>query len=63
MFQYFNFDKKILKNEKLFQKLEFCFLVKSTKIKNATFPGQMFIAILFVSASILFENAFPCEYP
>ena len=52
-----------MKNEKLFQKLEFCFLVKSTKIKNATFPGQMFIAILFVSASILFENAFPCEYP
>ena len=30
-FQYFNFETNFLRNENLFQKLEYCFLVESTK--------------------------------
>ena len=37
-FQYFNFEKKFLQNENLFQKTRVPFLVKSTKIESASFP-------------------------
>ena len=37
-FQYFNFETSFLKNENLFQKLEYRFLIESTKIGNSTFP-------------------------
>ena len=36
-FQYFNFEADFLENENLFQKLKYRFLVKSTKIENASF--------------------------
>ena len=35
-FQYFNFETNFLENENLFQKLEYCFLVESTKIESAS---------------------------
>ena len=37
-FQYFNFEIDFLENENLFQKTGAQFLVKSTKIENASFP-------------------------
>ena len=37
-FQYFNFGTDFLKNENLFKKLEYRFLVGSIKIENASFP-------------------------
>ena len=37
-FQYFNFEKKFLKNETFSKKLEYHFPVESTKFENATFP-------------------------
>ena len=35
-FQYFNFEADFLENENLFKKLEYRFLVESTKIENAS---------------------------
>ena len=37
-FQDFNFETNFLKNENLIKKLEYYFLVESTKIENVTFP-------------------------
>ena len=37
-FQYFNFEVNFLKKANLFKKLEYHFLVESTKIDNITFP-------------------------
>ena len=37
-FQYFNFATNFLKNEWLFQKMEYHFLAESTKIGKASFP-------------------------
>ena len=37
-FQYFSFETNFLENENLFQKLEYRFLVETTKIENASFP-------------------------
>ena len=37
-FQYINFETNFLKNQNPFRKLEYRFLVDSTKIENATFP-------------------------
>ena len=37
-FPYFNFEKHFLKSENFFQKTGVSFLVKSTRIENATFP-------------------------
>ena len=37
-FQQLNFETDFLKNEKFFQKLEYRFLVESTRIENASFP-------------------------
>ena len=42
-FQYFNFEKSFLENEYLFQKLEYCSLVESTKIENVSFPYKTVI--------------------
>ena len=39
-FQYYNFEK----NENFFRKLEYRFLVKSTKIKNVSFPYKIAIS-------------------
>ena len=36
-FQYFNFEANFLKNANPFNRLGYCFLVESTKIKNTTF--------------------------
>ena len=36
-FQYFNFDTDFLVNVNLLKKLEYCFLVESTKIEYASF--------------------------
>ena len=41
-FQYFNFEKNFL--EKFFKKLEYRFLVESTKIENASFPNKTAIS-------------------
>ena len=43
-FQYFNFETDFLENENLFQKLEYRFLVESTKIENALFPYKTLIS-------------------
>ena len=43
-FQYFHFETNFLKNENLFQVLEYrflSFLVKNTKIANAMFPYKI----------------------
>ena len=37
-FEYFNFEIDFLEKENLFSKLEYRFLVKSTKIENTSFP-------------------------
>ena len=37
-FQYFNFEANFLENENLFKKLEYRFLVETTKIENTSFP-------------------------
>ena len=37
-FQYFNFKTNFLENENRFQKLNYCFLVETTKIENTSFP-------------------------
>ena len=37
-FQYFNFETNFLENENLLKKLEYRFLVETTKIENASFP-------------------------
>ena len=37
-FQYFNFQTSFLKNKKFFQKLEYGFLIESTKVQNAPLP-------------------------
>ena len=43
-FQYFNFETDFLENENHFQKLEYRFLVESTKIENASFPYKTAIS-------------------
>ena len=43
-FQYFNFETDFLENENVFQKLEYCFLVESTKTENASFPFKTAIS-------------------
>ena len=43
-FQYFNFETDLLENENHFQKLEYRFLVESTKIENASFPYKIAIS-------------------
>ena len=37
-FQYFNFETDFLESETFFKKLEYRFLVESTKIEKASFP-------------------------
>ena len=37
-FQYFNFEQIFWKMKTFFKKLEYCFLVKATKIGNTSFP-------------------------
>ena len=37
-FQYFNFETNFLKNENLFQKMEYLFLVEGTMVENTVFP-------------------------
>ena len=37
-FQHFYFETNFLKNGNPFKNLEYCFLVESNKIENATFP-------------------------
>ena len=39
-FQHFNFETDFLENEIFFKKLEYHFLVESTKIENASFPDK-----------------------
>ena len=43
-FQYFNFETNFLENETFFKKLEYRFLVESTKIENASFPYKIVIS-------------------
>ena len=40
-FQYFGFEEDFPKKESPFKKLEYYFLVESTKIENETFPRKM----------------------
>ena len=37
-FQCFNFETDFLEKDFFFEKLEYCFLVESTKIENASYP-------------------------
>ena len=43
-FQYFNFETDFLENKTFFKKLEYYFLVESTKIENASFPYKTTIS-------------------
>ena len=43
-FQYFNFETDFLKNKNLFQKIDYCFLVESTKIENVSFTYKTAIS-------------------
>ena len=43
-FQYFNFETDFLENENFLKKLEHRFLVKSTKVENASFPYKVNIS-------------------
>ena len=43
-FQYFNFETDFLENENLIPKLEYRFLVESTKIEKASFPYKTAIS-------------------
>ena len=40
-FQCFNFKTSFLKNENLFEKLEYCFSVETTTIESAIFPYKI----------------------
>ena len=42
--KYFNLKKDFLENETFFKKLEYRFLVESTKIQNASFPYKAAIS-------------------
>ena len=69
-FQYFNFETDFLENKNLFQKLEYCFLVESTKTENALFPYKTALPEAhvktnrMVSAKWTYHNArcFPSNY-
>ena len=43
-FQYYNFETDFLENKNLFQKLEYFFLIESTKIESALFPYKTAIS-------------------
>ena len=43
-FQYFNFERKFLEKENLYKKLEYRFLIESTKIENTSFPNKTVIS-------------------
>ena len=43
-FQYFNFETDLLESEIFFKKLEYRFLVESTKIENASFPYKTVVS-------------------
>ena len=43
-FQYFNFETDFLENETFFKKLEYRFLVESTKTENTSFPYKSAIS-------------------
>ena len=43
-FQYFNFETNLLETKSFFKKLEYHFLVESTKIENASFPYKTAIS-------------------
>ena len=43
-FQYFNFETDLLESEIFFKKLEYRFLVESTKIEKASFPYKTAIS-------------------
>ena len=40
-FQYFNIAINFLKTKTFFKKLEYCFLVKTTKIENTSYKTAM----------------------
>ena len=69
-FQYFNFETDFLENENHFQKLEYRFLVESTKIKNASFPYKTAISEANAKANKMVttkctyhkERSFACNY-
>ena len=78
-FQYFNFETNFPENENLFKKLEYHFLVESTKIENTSFLHKATITEAKVKAMFVTTDAhihtfckrwnffltvlFPCEYP
>ena len=69
-FQYFNFETGLLENENHFQKLEYRFLVESTKIENASFPYKTAISEANAKANKMVttkctyhkERSFACNY-
>ena len=44
-FQFFNFETSFLKNENLFQNLEYCFLVGITNIENSAFSYKTTLSV------------------
>ena len=58
-FQYSNLETDFLKNENLFQKLAYHFLVKSTKIENASFSCKTAISEANVKTNSTFSYYFP----
>ena len=69
-FQYFNLETDFLENENLFQKLEYRFLIESTKIENASFLRKTAISEANVKTNGMVstkwtyptERTFPSNY-
>ena len=58
-FQYFNFETDFLENENLIPKLEYRFLVESTKIEKASFPHKTAIAEFNVKKNRMVSKSEP----
>ena len=70
-FQYFNFENDFLENANLFQKLDYHFLIESTKSENSSFPYKTAISETDVKTNRMVatkwtyhkERSFASNYP
>ena len=61
-FQYFNFEKtNFFKMKIFFKKLEYCFLVESTKIESASFPYKTAISEANVKTNRIVSTKWTCH--
>ena len=55
-FRYINSDSNFLENENLFQKMEYRFLVETTKIENTSFPFKIALSEANVKTKWRLQN-------